>query len=140
MTRRRRNQHSTAQRTFSLDDYRANPAQFIAEISIDPETRKPFELLPAERAFLDRAFLTDAGGRLIYPGASFQRAEEERQDRIRCAPHAYDVPNLRRPICRRLLRRERSEQAQGRVFQAIKRIVESSPELRAIAEDIQRQD
>jgi hypothetical protein len=44
MTRRRRHQHSTAQRTFSLDDYRANPAQFIAEILIDPETRKPFEL------------------------------------------------------------------------------------------------
>jgi hypothetical protein len=66
-----RKRSMTAQRTFSLDDYRANPARFIAEILIDPGTGKPFELLPAERAFLDHAFRTDAGGRLIYPEQVF---------------------------------------------------------------------
>src|SRR5215469_16809938 len=111
MTRRRRQQQ--AARAFSLDDYRANPAQFIAEILIDPETRAPFQLLPAERAFLNHAFLTDATPAalhtltmcLLFGG---QYAE------------GYCVAND-------------LEQAQGRVFLAIKRIVESSPELRAIA-------
>ena len=105
MTRRRRQQQ--AARAFSLDDYRANPAQFIAEILIDPETRAPFQLLPAERAFLNHAFLTDASGRLVYPEQVFQRAEEERQDWVCGAPHTDNVPTIRRPICRRLLRCER---------------------------------
>ena len=54
-----------------LEEYRANPAQFIADTLIDPETGKPFQLLPAEVVFLDHAFRTDANGRLIYPEQVF---------------------------------------------------------------------
>ena len=133
MTRRRRNQHSTAQRTFSLDDYRANPAQFIAEILIDPETRKPFELLPAERAFLDRAFLTDAGGRLIYPEQVFSAPKKSGKTGF-AALHTLTMCLIfGGQYAEGYCVANDLEQAQGRVFQAIKRIVESSPELRAIA-------
>src|SRR5215472_7732099 len=64
-TRRRKKQQQAVQ------EYRANPVRFIAETSIDPETGAPFQLLPAEVVFLDHAFRTDAGGRLIYPEQVF---------------------------------------------------------------------
>jgi hypothetical protein len=46
--------------------WRANPISFIEETMVDPETRRPFKLLPAERAFLEHAFETDDDGRLRY--------------------------------------------------------------------------
>ena len=33
----------------------------------DPETGRPFKLLPAERTFLGHSFTTNDAGRLIYP-------------------------------------------------------------------------
>jgi len=47
--------------------WRADPIKFIEDVMIDPETRKPFRLLDAERAFLNLAFATGADGRLLYP-------------------------------------------------------------------------
>jgi phage terminase large subunit-like protein len=48
--------------------YQREPASFIEECLIDPITGKPFELLPAERAFIQHAFEIDqATGRLRYP-------------------------------------------------------------------------
>jgi hypothetical protein len=41
-----------------LEEYRANPAQFIANTLIDPETGKPFQLLPAEVASLFQSVTT----------------------------------------------------------------------------------
>ena len=51
----------------SLARWRRNPAKFVEEVLIDPETGKPFKLLPAERAFIKLAFKTDKKGRLLYP-------------------------------------------------------------------------
>jgi hypothetical protein len=51
----------------ALDRWRREPARFIAEVIRDPETGKPFELLPAERVFLEHAYRTDDAGRLLYP-------------------------------------------------------------------------
>ena len=39
-----------------LDRWRSNPISFIETVLHDPETKKPFKLLPAERAFLEHAF------------------------------------------------------------------------------------
>jgi hypothetical protein len=36
-----------------LDRWRSNPISFIETVLHDPETKKPFKLLPAERAFLE---------------------------------------------------------------------------------------
>ena len=41
--------------------------QLHRDRSHDPETKKPFKLLPAERAFLEHAFKLDDSGRLLYP-------------------------------------------------------------------------
>ena len=50
-----------------LSRWRSNPISFIETVLHDPETKKPFKLLPAERAFLEHAFKLDDDGRLLYP-------------------------------------------------------------------------
>ena len=67
MTRRRKPR--PVQSAFNPD--RANPARFIEQVLVDPETGRPFQLLPAEKAFLDHAFKTGADGRLLYPEQVF---------------------------------------------------------------------
>src|SRR3954453_5836442 len=51
----------------SLARWRASPITFVEEVLHDPESRRPYRLLPAERAFLAHAFKTDDNGRLLYP-------------------------------------------------------------------------
>ena len=65
--------------TSALARWRAHPASFIEQVLRDPETGKPFKLLPAERAFLKHAFKTDDEGRLIYPEQIYSCPEEVRQ-------------------------------------------------------------
>ena len=54
-----------------LARWRADPAAFIEHVLHNPETGKPFTLLPAERVFLQHAFKRDAAGRLLYPEQVF---------------------------------------------------------------------
>jgi hypothetical protein len=49
------------------DRWRRNPCDFVEEVLHDPETGKPFQLLDVERRFMERAFETDADGRMTYP-------------------------------------------------------------------------
>jgi hypothetical protein len=49
-----------------LAHWRRHPIEFIETALFDPETHAPFELLPAERAFLERAFELSPGGKLLY--------------------------------------------------------------------------
>src|SRR5262245_30656663 len=51
----------------TLARWRADPALFVEQTMRDPETNRPFVLLPAERAFWQHAFRTGADGRLLYP-------------------------------------------------------------------------
>jgi hypothetical protein len=48
----------------SIDHWRSDPVKFIETVLHNPETGKPFKLLPAERDFLDHAFRLDDNGRL----------------------------------------------------------------------------
>ena len=51
-----------------LRKWQRSPAGFIETQLVDPVTNKPFVLLPAERAFIDRAFqVNEETGRLRYP-------------------------------------------------------------------------
>jgi hypothetical protein len=43
----------------ALKRWRANPVLFVEECLIDPETKRPFVLLEAEKRFLEHAFQTD---------------------------------------------------------------------------------
>ena len=66
-----------------LDRWRSNPICFIETVLHDPETKKPFKLLPAERAFLEHAFKRDDDGRLLYPEQIYSCPKKVRQDDIR---------------------------------------------------------
>ena len=46
----------------ALARWRREPTSFIEQVMRDPETGKPFELLPAERTFLEHAFKTNDNG------------------------------------------------------------------------------
>jgi hypothetical protein len=114
----------------SLARWRADPGAFIEENLVNPETGKPFALLQAEQAFLDHAYRTDDDGRLLY------------QDQAYCAPKKsgkteFAAMNVLTAV---LIFGGRNaegycvandyEQAQSRVHQACRRIVEASPLLR----------
>ena len=99
----------------------------------DPETKKPFKLLPAERAFLQHAFNTDKHGRLLYPEQVYACPKKSGKTKF-AAIHALTTTLLfgghypEATICANDL-----EQARGRVFEMMRRIVECSPLLRAEA-------
>jgi phage terminase large subunit-like protein len=116
-----------------LARWRADPTQFIDEIVINPETRVPFELLDAERDFLAHCFQVDDDGRLVYPEQVYG-APKKSGKTLFAALHTlvtvlvYGGVYAEGYCCANDL-----EQSVGRVFQAIRRIVEASPLLRADA-------
>jgi phage terminase large subunit-like protein len=117
----------------SLARWRSDPVAFIEEALHDPETRKPYRLLPAERAFLEHAFQTDAGGRLKYPEQVYACPKKSGKTAF-AAMHCLTTTLLfggaypEATICANDL-----EQSVGRVFEAIRKIITCSPLLRAEA-------
>jgi phage terminase large subunit-like protein len=117
----------------SLARWRREPHRFITEVLHDPETGEPFELLRAEQAFLDHCYKTDASGRLLYPEQVFSAPKKSGKTAF-AALHVltttliFGGPYAEGYCCANDL-----EQAQGRVFQACKRMVERSPLLRGEA-------
>src|SRR5262249_37359760 len=111
----------------ALDRWRREPTRFIAEVVRDPETGKPFELLPAERAFLDHAYLTDDSGRLLYPEQLYSAPKKSGKTAF-AALHVLTTTLIYGgPFAEGYAAANDLEQAQGRVFQALRRIVEVSP-------------
>jgi len=113
--------------------WRARPTLFVEEALHDPETGKPYRLLPAERRFLKHAFKTDRHGKLLYPEQLFAAPKKSGKTAF-AALHALTIALLfggRFPevICAA----NDFDQAQGRVFEAIRRIIECSPLLKAEA-------
>ena len=85
-----------------LDRWRSNPISFIETVLYDPETKKPFKLLPAERAFLEHAFKRDDIGHLLYPEQFYSCPKKVREDDIRGHSCADDAAAVRwQPILRR---------------------------------------
>jgi phage terminase large subunit-like protein len=112
---------------------RADPIAFITQVLINPETGQPFVLLDAERAFLAFAFATDADGRLRYPEQVYACPKKSGKTAF-AAIYVITILLLfggRHPeaICAA----NDHEQSVGRVFAAIRRIIECSPLLCAAA-------
>jgi hypothetical protein len=117
----------------TLDRWRGDPTAFISDIMRDPETGRPFELFDAQTQFLRHAFTLTDDGRLVYPEQVFGAIKKSAKTTTAamhmltmtlvhggCFAEAYTVAND-------------LEQAQGRVFQAVRRIVECSPDLQRAA-------
>jgi hypothetical protein len=113
-----------------LARWRSNPISFIETVLYDPETKKPFKLLPAERAFLEHAFKLDDSGHLLYPEQLYSCPKKSGKTTF-AGIHALTTLLLfggsypEATICA-----NDYEQAQARVFTMIRRIIECSPLLR----------
>jgi phage terminase large subunit-like protein len=114
----------------ALDRWRREPARFIAEVIRDPETGKPFELLPAERVFLEHAYRTDDAGRLLYPEQVYSCPKKSGKTAFAALHVLTTTLIFGGPFAEGYAVANDLEQAQGRVFQAIRRIVEISPLLK----------
>jgi phage terminase large subunit-like protein len=118
----------------ALQRWRQEQTSFITEICRDPETGKPFDLLPAQKRFFKRAFKFNPDGRLRYPEQIYACPKKSGKTAT-AALHllttclvyggrfaeAYAIAND-------------LEQSVGRVFEACRRIVECSPYLKREAE------
>jgi phage terminase large subunit-like protein len=112
-----------------LRRWRARPLEFIETVLNDPETGRPFQLLPAEHAFLEHAFKID-DGRLRYREWLYSCPKKSGKTTFEAIvmltmtllfggayPEAYALANDQ-------------EQARSRVFEICCRIVNASPLLR----------
>jgi Phage Terminase len=117
----------------ALDRWRAEPWPFIQDVMIDPESGQPFVLLPAERQFLDHAFRTDASGRLLHHELIYAAPKKSSKTAFSALMTLTATLVYGGPFAEAICAANDLEQAQGRVFQAVRRIVEASPLLRAEA-------
>jgi len=110
-----------------------DPIAFINAVLRDPATGRPFELLPAEIAFLEHAFSLDETGRAIYPELTYSAPKKSGKTCFAAiltltATLLYGGKNAEAICCANDL-----EQSQSRVFSAIKAILLASPRLEARA-------
>jgi phage terminase large subunit-like protein len=111
----------------ALSRWRADPVSFIQRVLINPETNKPFELFDAERQFLAHAWRTDDTGRLLHPEQLFGAPKKTGKTGI-AAMHLLTTTILfGGRFAEGYALANDLEQAQGRVFQAARRICEASP-------------
>jgi phage terminase large subunit-like protein len=114
----------------ALATWRANPIAFVEMVLVNPETGKPFELLPAERAFLAHAFKLGDNGKLLYPEQVYSCPKKSGKTTF-AALHVLTLTLLfggaypEATCCA-----NDQEQARGRVFEMVRRIVEASPVLK----------
>lgn len=114
-------------------DYHTDPIAFIEDFLIDPETGRPFVLLEAERQFLQHAFAIGANDRLRYPEQIYACPKKSGKTTF-AAVYALTFALLFGDAYPEVVCAANDyEQSVGRVFSAIRRIVERSPLLRAEA-------
>src|SRR5690242_622087 len=108
--------------------WRRNPVAFIREVLIDPETGKPFELYEAETRFI-REGLTVRDGRLPFPELLFSGPKKTGKTALAAMMTLYAIVVLGGRYAEGYCVANDFDQAAGRVFSAIARIVEASPRL-----------
>jgi phage terminase large subunit-like protein len=117
----------------SLQRWRDAPVSFVEQVLIDPETNQPFVLLPVERQFLDHAFRTGDDDRLLYPELIYACPKKSGKTTFAGIITITIIVLYGGRFGEAICCANDFEQAQGRIFQMIKRIVECSPLLRADA-------
>jgi phage terminase large subunit-like protein len=106
-----------------------DPITFIETRLVDPETGQPFVLNTAQRQFLRRAFELTTDGRLRYPELVFGAPKKSGKTATAAMAVLYAVLVLGGRYAEGYCVANDYEQAQGRVFQAIQRIIRASPAL-----------
>jgi phage terminase large subunit-like protein len=116
--------------TSTLTRWQRQPLSFITEILRDPETAKPFVLLDAERAFLEHAYQIDDSGRLVYPEQLYGAPKKSGKTAFAAMHVLATTLVFGGRFAEGYCIANDLEQAQGRVFQAVRRICEASPHLK----------
>ena len=111
----------------ALARWRREPISFIEQVLRNPETGRPFELLAAQRQFFEHAWQTNEDGRLLYPEQCYGAIKKSGKTGM-AAMHLLATTLLYGGrFAEGYAIANDLEQAQGRVFQAVRRIVEVSP-------------
>jgi hypothetical protein len=118
----------------ALDRWRAEPLDFITEVLRNPETGRPFALLPAQRRFFAHAWQFSPEGRFLHPEQVFGCPKKSGKTATAAMHVLVTTLVYGGPYAEAYAVANDLEQAQGRVFEAIRRIVEASPFLRQEAE------
>ena len=119
--------------TDQLKKWRHDPVAFIREVLINPETGQPFKLYPSQRRFLSEALKLTKDGRLRYPELLYSGPKKSGKTTTAAMMTLAVVVVLGGRYPEAYLVANDFEQAQGRVFQAIARIIQASPLLRESA-------
>ena len=107
-----------------------DPIKFIEQVLVNPETNAPFVLLDAEREFLKHAFATGADGRLLYPEQVYACPKKSGKTTFAAIYVIAMVLLFGGRFAEAICAANDYEQSVGRVFAAIRRIIECSPLLR----------
>jgi Phage Terminase len=117
----------------ALARWRADPASFIETVLYDPMTDMPFVLLPAERTFIRFAFMLGADGRPIYTEWLYSGPKKSGKTAFGGLLMLTVILLFGGRYGDAYAAANDAEQAQARVFEAIKRIIAASPLLRDMA-------
>jgi phage terminase large subunit-like protein len=111
----------------TLKRWRTRPLEFIEQVLRDPETGKPFELFPAQRTFFEHAWKFDDSGHPLYPEQCFGAIKKTGKTGTAAMHGLTTTLVFGGRYAEGYCISNDFEQAQGRVFTAIRQIVESSP-------------
>lgn len=114
----------------TLARYRQDPCAFIDECLVNPESGKPYVLLDAERTFLKHAFRTGPTGRLLFPDLVYSAIKKSGKTTFGSIFVITLVVLFGDRFCEAYVISNDLEQAQSRVWETCRRIVEASPLLR----------
>jgi phage terminase large subunit-like protein len=113
----------------ALERWRREPTAFISEVMRDPETGNPFALLPCERRFFEHAYKANDAGRLLYPEQAYSAPKKTGKTTFNGMHVLTTTLVFGGRFAEAYCIANDLEQATGRVFTAIRRIVEASPYL-----------
>jgi len=121
-----------------VERYRADPIAFIKDFLRDPETGKPFVLYPAEELFLSTALTLTPEGTLPYAELLFAAIKKSGKTMVAAWAVLYVVLVIGGPYAEGYILSNDLEQAVGRVFEAIVKLIRANPALRKQAKITER--
>ena len=110
-----------------INKWKQDPVAFVRDVLVDPETDKPFELYPAEETFLREGFTLTPEGRLPYPELVFSAPKKSGKTALAAICTIYTIVVLSGKFAEGYCVANDLDQSKGRVFQAVGRILGSSP-------------